>query len=221
MALLFRRFVPALALLAFVPAAAHAAPVALSAGWLNSSLTFGGATYQDDGYDITALFVYDEEIIDSCCTEHVFFSAGGGSLVSVTTVGDETSWRYEGGTFSVRDENSVDPFFTAPVDSLDIKLFGTIEPDADILVTYQLGAGLFEAAFAALHGIPTKTGPGQMLERLLLLEGDAQSEELMAHDGGGNLEVEAPTDVPEPALSVLVGFGVAAAVRARRMRRRI
>jgi hypothetical protein len=48
MALALRRLSLAIALLTFLPTSGHAAAFAIGAGWLNSSLTFGGATYQDD-----------------------------------------------------------------------------------------------------------------------------------------------------------------------------
>jgi hypothetical protein len=185
---------------------ARAAPLALDGGWLNSNFVFGGATFQDEGYDVNAIDVYGVPI-DLCCGD-VFFNAGGGSLVSITTPPGETNYRYEGGTFTVQFDGAVSPFFTAPILSLDIQLFGPIEPGANILVTYALGAGLFDAAFAALHGVPEQTGPGWMFESLRLWDGNAQSPELRADDGGGNLMIDA--SVPEPSLSVLAGLGLLA-----------
>jgi hypothetical protein len=215
MALALRRLSFTIALLAFLPTSGSAAVLALGAGWLNSSLTFGGGTFQDDGYDITALFIYGDEIIAGCCEEHVLFSAGGGALASKTTSAGHTVWTYTAGTFLVRVEGE-DPFYTAPVDTVEIDLFGTIEPGAGISVIYQLGHGSFDPTFAALHGVPVPTGPGLMFQSLSLLEGDGQSAELVAHDGGGNLDVEAT--VPEPSLVALLGFGVLAACRANALR---
>jgi hypothetical protein len=217
MALALRRLSLAIALLTFLPTSGHAAAFAIGAGWLNSSLTFGSATYQDDGYDIASLFIHDQEVISGCCGEHVLFSAGGGAFASKTTSPGHTVWTYTGGIFSVRVEGDA-PFYTAPVDFVEIDVSGTIEPGADISVVYQLGDGSFHPAFAALYGIPVPTGPGRMFESLILLKGDERSAELVADDGGGNLEVEAA--VPEPALSLLMGLGVLAACKARASRTR-
>ena len=214
MARVFRQLALAFALLTLLPAAGRAAPLALEGGWLNSSLTFGGPTFEDRGYDINGLLLYGIDIAPCDCIEDVFFTAGGGSLVSKTSAAGQTVWRYEGGTFSLRFENSVDPFFTAPIASVEISVSEPVEPDAFLIVWYELGPGLFDAAFAALHGVPVQTGSGLMDESMILWEGDAQSTELLADEGGGNLSVNAP-DVPEPALSVLVGLGLAAVVRAR------
>jgi hypothetical protein len=59
-----------------------------------------------------------------------------------------------------------------------------------------------------VYGVPEQTGPGWMFESLRLWDGNAQSPELRADDGGGNLMIDAP--VPEPSLSVLAGLGVLA-----------
>ena len=198
-----------------VAGSAGAAPLAIDAGWLNSRFVFGGATFSDEGYDVNAVDLYESRIVDACCPD-VFFTAGGGSLVSITSLPGETGYRYEGGTFTLRFEGGITPFFAAPIVSLDIRLFGPIEPGANILVDYQLGAGLFDAAFAALHGVPKETGPGSMFESLILWDGNAQSPELRADDGGGNLMVAAP--VPEPSLSVLTALGVLAAIVSNRGR---
>jgi hypothetical protein len=212
-----RRLALALAIIVALPSVGRADPFALEAGWLNSSLTFGGATFQDDGYDITAFSLYDQEIIAGCCASNLFFSASGGTLVSKTNNGGQTEWRYEGGGFVLKFGDD-EPFFAAPIISLFISTTDALEPGADVFVTYQLAEGLFDAAFAALHGIPAHTGTGQMSEWLIVFDGDAETDVIRADDGGGNLFVNAP-EVPEPALNLMLGVALTlVALRARRRR---
>jgi hypothetical protein len=199
----------ALVLLVTLPGVGRAAPFALEAGWLNSTLTFGGATFQDDGYDVGAVSVSDLEVVPpGCCTGNVFFNASGGALVSETSSGADTEWRYEGGTFAVR-FGSDPAFFTAPIVSLVISTGDPVGPDASLTVRYELADGLFDAPFAALYGIPTHTGSGRVFESLRVFERDAETGVLRADDGGAVLEVDA-AEVPEPALNLLLGLGLTA-----------
>ena len=148
-----------LAALALLPASAAAAPLAIDAGWLNSNFVFGGPSFSDEGYDVNLVELYDVTIAEEGDPLDVFFGAGGGSLESVTALPGQTDYRYEGGTFFLQFEGDVMPFFTAPIESLDISVFGDIEPGAGITVTYALGPGLFDAALAALHGVPQPDRP--------------------------------------------------------------
>jgi PEP-CTERM motif-containing protein len=86
-----------------------------------------------------------------------------------------------------------------------------------VLVDYVLAPGAFDAAFASLLGIPIHTGGSELASSSMrLLAGDHSAPELEADDGGTSIIV-APAAVPEPALNVLFGLGLAAAaVRARR-----
>jgi hypothetical protein len=199
------------------------------ASFLNSNLTFAGATFDHYGYDLDLLFIdgvdYESEFED---TE---FTASGGVLVQTTPVLDgsgnliRTQYRYEGGTFSIdfrRPGFDHAGLFTAPIVSLLVSAGEPLNPYPDggesgVRPQYVLGPGAFDDAIANVLGIQKAAGAGRGDGSLLLLFGDHQSPELVADDGFMEFSAD-PAAIPEPSLSVLAGLGLLAAVRLRRRR---
>ena len=217
-----------LAGLFFTSHSATAAPLALGIGFLNSTLTFGGPTFTDHGYDFSPVLLYGLDLGEdwgAALGHETAFDASGGTLVQETPVVDaggtliRTDYRYEGGTLRVTFALKHDVTgevrngsFIAPISSLLISADEPLEPgESQVSALYELAGGAFDLAFASAFGIPRRTGPGFVDEQILiLLSGDHTSPELVADDGGGNVDIQAPAAVPETPQSVLAGLGVLA-----------
>jgi hypothetical protein len=215
------------------PLSATAAPLALGIGFLNSTLTFGGPSFTDHGYDFSPANLYGLDLTEDwgvTLGHETAFDASGGTLVQETPVFDaggtliRTDYRYEGGTFRVTFALKHDVTgevrngsFIAPISSLLISADEPLAPGtSEVSAYYELGKGRFDAAFAHAFGIPRRTGPGYIDESILiLLSGDHTSPELVADNGGGNIEIQPPAAVPETPQSVLAGLGVLAVLLVR------
>jgi hypothetical protein len=196
------------------------------ASFLNSNLTFAGATFDHSGHDLYILNIDGiDYLADFLDTE---FTASGGALVQTTPVFDgsgtliRTEYRYEGGTLSIdfRRPGFVHAgLYTAPIVSLLVSAAEPLDPyfdggESGVLPQYVLGPGAFDDAIASVLGIQKAAGAGSGAGSLLLLFGDHQSPELVADDGLIDFSAN-PAAIPEPSLSVLAGLGLLAALRSR------
>jgi hypothetical protein len=232
-----RRRALALTLFVFLPAVGSAAPFdALSVGFLNSNLTFGGPGFLHEGYDVYSVNFHGVNYMQEF--DGTTFIASGGVLVQTTPIFDgggqliRTDYLYQGGTFTVDFEDfhsasAPTGLFTAPIVSLVVRAGEPLSPRASVggdgsgvRAQYSLGAGAFDAALQNLLGIPQHTGPTTFGDAdMRLLFGDHTSSELVADDGLMNLDVPAAA-VPEPALTTLLALGVLSALQVRRRSRR-
>jgi hypothetical protein len=210
-------------------AATASRAASFDASFLNSNLTFAGATFEHYGYDIESLNI--DGIDYQSDFEDTEFTASGGVLVQTTPVFDgignlvRTEYRYEGGTFTIdfrRPGFEAAGLFTAPIVSLLVSAGEPLNPYPDggesgVRPQYVLGPGAFDDAIANVLGIQKAAGAGSGDGSLLLLFGDHQSPELVADDGLMDFSAD-PAAIPEPSMSLLVGMGLLAAVRSRRRR---
>jgi hypothetical protein len=221
----FRLLFLTLTLFVVAPRAAKAAPLSMSLLALNSEITFGGATFEHNGYDVFDLALNGIVVAAGSLTG-TEFTANGGSLAATTPGVDGTWYEYTGGVLDIDlrftfHGSLYTGTFLAPIVNLKVFAAEPLDPanGSNVVVYYDLGPGEFDDALANAFGMPSHTLSASADGDFILLEGDSSSPELVAHDGGISFDFR-PAAVPEPSLSGLAGLGLLAAIGSRRMRRR-
>jgi PEP-CTERM motif-containing protein len=196
--------------------------------FLNSNFTFGTVSPNQEGHDLSSLYV------DSLGFPVVLgdgaYAASGAALDSQdldvsngNIIGSD--YFYTGGLFEIllsveKNGQQVAGSFAAPIKKLAVTA-GEADGDS-VTALYDLGPGLFDAAIAEALGIGQHTTGGEAVSRLILtnrgnragIAGDHTTPERQAWDGVNHITLQ----VPEPATLAL--FAAAAALSIRRRPRR-
>ena len=196
--------------------------------FLNSDFTFGTVSPNQNGVDLSSLYVDSLEFPvglgdGTYAASGAALDSQGLDLSNGHIIGSH--YVYTGGMFEIflsvkRNGQPVAGSFTAPIKKLTV----TAGEAADDSVTalYELGPGLFDAAIAEALGVGRHTTGGEAVSQLILtshgnragVAGDHTTPQRQAWDGVNDITL----DVPEPATLAL--FATAAALSIWRRPRR-
>jgi hypothetical protein len=143
------------------------------------------------------------------------FGADAGPLFSTTVETDtdgnpvKTVYRYGGGLFdmSMRFDGGPSGHFEAPIVTLTVT-----EVEFDVMLSLELGPGLFDAEIADFLGIRRRTRGGLVTDNLLSAGVFGPEPTHFASEGAPTIRI----DVPEPSSAVLFCLGAVGLFRRRR-----
>lgn len=213
--------------LILLPASYVAAGPIVFMEFLNSDFTFGTVSPNQQGYDLSSLYVgslgFPVGLGDGS-----YAAAGAGfdgqilGLSNGSVIGSD--YVYTGGVVEIllsieKNGQQVAGSLAVPIKKLTVSAGEAA--DSSVTALYELGPGLFDEAIAEALGIGRHTTGGTAVSQLILtshgnrpgVAGDHTAPERQAWDGVNSITL----NVPEPATLAL--FATAGALSIRRRRR--
>jgi hypothetical protein len=198
--------------------------------FLNSDFTFGTVSPNQEGYDLSSLFV-DSVGFPVGLADGSYAAIGAGfdsqtlDLSNGSVIGSD--YVYTGGMFEIflsveQNGQRVAGWLAAPIKKLTVAAGETA--DGSVTVLYELGPGLFDDAIAEALGIGRHMTGGTAVSQLILTSqgnragvgGDHTTTVRQAWDGVNDITL----NVPEPAALALLATAGILSIRRRWRRRR-
>jgi hypothetical protein len=197
--------------------------------FLNSDLTFGQVSPNQQGWDGDIFWIGDRPDRRQWSIDDGTYQIYGGSLVHHALHADNdgivraSTYLYGPGTFEAffhlhRRDRSISGAFVAPL--LSLQLWAEEGDGGSASAHYVLGKGIFDQQLARALGIRQRTTGGDIWSELILTDdgnrsgiaGNHSSPTREAWDGVAWVDIQ----VPEPPITILVSLALATAAILRR-----